>query len=160
MRDKLKSLLLPEVSLGAKLLAVSLYIGKMFEAHDKRIETLESGGVAAAEPVAGPKGDVGPKGDTGPKGDVGPAGMPGAKGDVGPAGKPGKQGVSVVDSEISPVDGHLVFKLSNGEIIDAGELNGEGMRAFYSTQVSRDQIIVSDTAPTNPSINDLWFDTN
>ena len=74
-------------------------------------------------------------------------------------GADGKDGVSVVDSEIA-LDGHLVLKLSNGKIIDAGELVdvvSENVRTTF-TQYARDQIIVSRTAPPNPSVGDLWYD--
>lgn len=74
-------------------------------------------------------------------------------------GTDGKDGVSVVDSEIA-LDGHLVLKLSNGKIIDAGELVdvvSENIRTTF-TQYARDQIIVSRTAPPNPSVGDLWYD--
>ena len=89
----------------------------------------------------------------------------GLKGDTGPAGKDGKQGkagpkgVSVVDAEID-LDDHLVLKLSDGKILDAGELpNREpDIQAVISKQLSNNQITVSSVAPANPSVNDLWLD--
>lgn len=72
----------------------------------------------------------------------------------------GKDGVSVVDAEIA-VDDHLVLKLSDGKIIDAGELpsiDAGKIQQIVSTQTARDQITVSATAPQNPQVNDLWLD--
>lgn len=71
--------------------------------------------------------------------------------------KDGKHGVSVVDAEIA-ADDHLVLKLSDGEIIDAGELPKADGEKFYSQQLMNWQITVSATAPADPSINDLWYD--
>lgn len=68
----------------------------------------------------GPKGD---KGERGPKGEKGPSGVKGPKGDKGAEGKQGQDGASVVNAEIA-ADGHLVFELSNGDEIDAGDLVG------------------------------------
>lgn len=84
------------------------------------------------EKLAGPQGETGPvgpqgpsgeKGEQGPKGDQGPQGERGLQGDTGPAGADGSDGVSVVDAQID-IDGHLVLTLSNGDEIDAGELEG------------------------------------
>jgi hypothetical protein len=70
----------------------------------------------------GPQGESGPKGDQGPKGDVGATGAKGAKGDTGENGEDGKDGVSVVDVEVD-FDNHLRVTLSDGAVIDAGEIN-------------------------------------
>jgi hypothetical protein len=75
-------------------------------------------------------------------------------------GKSGVQGVSVVDAEIA-VDDHLVLKLSDGKIIDAGELpsvDSSRVQQIISTSLQNQQIYVSATAPSNPSLNDLWLD--
>ena len=74
--------------------------------------------------------------------------------------KDGKHGVSVIDAEIA-ADDHLVLKLSDGEIIDAGELPGvdsSKIQHIISTQLPNNQVYVSATAPSNPSVNDLWYD--
>ena len=72
-------------------------------------------GLQGPQGFAGKDGKQGLKGDHGPKGD---------KGDKGEQGKTGEQGVSVVDAEID-IDGSLVLSLSNGIILDAGEVKGE-----------------------------------
>ena len=71
----------------------------------------------------------------------------------------GKDGVSVVDAEIA-VDDHLVLKLSDGKIIDAGELPKADGTQSSSVHVAGNayQITVSATEPSNPSLNDLWLD--
>jgi len=75
-------------------------------------------------------------------------------------GKAGKSGVSVVDAEVA-ADGNLVLKLSDGKIIDAGELpkvGGANGQVFVSGNAW--QITVSSTAPPNPQLNQLWYDTS
>lgn len=161
MIDKLRLLLQPEVDTGLKLAAVATFFAKAFESTYSRLTDLE-----ARQLEKGDKGDPGPKGqkgDKGVKGDRGERGEPGlqgVRGEPGPKGKDGrdgKNGVSVVDAEID-VDGHLVFTLSDGRIIDAGELPaGEGAgQVFVSGNAW--QITVSATAPTTPALNDLWLD--
>ena len=163
MRDALKQLLQPDVAISAKLVAISMFIGKMFEKHDDRLVDLEKRqlqkgdkGEKGDRGDAGPKGVKGDRGDTGPQGLVGPVG---AAGKDGKDGKKGKEGVSVVDSEIA-ADNHLIFKLSDGRIIDAGELEMPAgkLNAVISTQVAKDQITVSAVAPQSPQVNDLWLD--
>lgn len=163
MIEKLKQLLTPDVDLSVKLATVAALLGRKAVEHDGRITSLE-----ARQLQKGDKGDRGEKGDKGGPGRdgqdgvAGPQGLTGPKGDkgdTGAEGKIGKDGVSVVDSEIA-LDGHLVLKLSNGKIIDAGELVdvvSENVRTTF-TQYARDQIIVSRTAPPNPSVGDLWYD--
>ena len=74
-------------------------------------------------------------------------------------GKTGPQGVSVVDAEVA-LDGNLVIKLSNGSIIDAGEIVQQVASHSYlmEKQVANYQITVSATAPQSPQVNDLWYD--
>ena len=87
-------------------------------------------------------------------------GAKGDKGDPGAVGKAGKEGVSVVDAEVA-ADGNLVLKLSDGKIIDAGELpkvGGANGQVFVSGNAW--QITVSSTAPPNPQLNQLWYDTS
>ena len=161
MLDRVKKLLEPEVSLNAKLIGVSIYFGKMFESITDRLVSLEARQLEKGE--RGEKGDKGSPGEPGPKGDVGPQGLQGL---VGPEGKPGKDGkdgktgkagASVVEADIA-ADNHLVFKLSNGSLIDAGELPIKNTDAVYNTQVAQDQITVSATAPSSPYLNQLWLD--
>lgn len=98
----------------------------------------------------GPRGEKGDTGDAGLPGDKGERGadgidgkdgingtngldgLDGKPGKAGADGKDGKDGVSVVDAEIA-VDGSLIFKLSDGKIIDVGELSdGSRNNVFVS----------------------------
>lgn len=159
--DKVKALLRPDVDPSVKLTGVGVFIGKTFDWLETRISDLEKRQLEKGE--KGDKGDsiVGP---VGPKGDsiVGPVGPIGPKGDsivgpAGPAGADGKAGVSVVDAEVA-ADDHLVLKLSNGKIIDAGELpTGRTDTSGVFVSGNAWQITVSSTAPPNPQVNDLWL---
>ena len=161
MIEKVKKLLEPEVSVSAKLIGISLFFGRLFETQDQRLIDLEARQLQKGE--KGEKGLPGEAGPQGPKGDVGPQGLQGLVGPAGPAGKGGKDGkagkagVSVVDSEIA-ADNHLVFKLSDGRIIDAGPLPETGGNGQVFVSGNAWQITVSATAPDNPQENDLWYD--
>ena len=127
-----------------------------------------------AMPV-GPKGEDGLRGEKGDKGDKGDRGLDGKpgkdgkdgrdgatgpkgdKGDAGPMGEQGIQGVSVVNAEID-FDGHLRLELSNGEFLDAGELAVDKATGSVFVAGNAWQITVSATAPTNPQLNQLWYD--
>jgi hypothetical protein len=160
--DKLKTLITPSVDPDVKLRGVGVFLGKTLDNFDNRVIELEK-----RQLLKGDKGDkgesvAGPVGPTGPKGTDGKDGAPGAKGakgDTGPVGKTGPQGVSVVDAEVA-LDGNLVIKLSNGNIIDAGEIVQQITKSSqtYLKQLSNYQIVVSSTAPQSPQVNDLWYD--
>lgn len=164
MRDKLLPLLKREASPDVKLSVISLFIGKMMEVYDKRINFLEDRQLQKGE--KGDKGDPGKDGKDGRDGHDGKAGKDGKDGTDGKdglngkVGKRGQDGISVVGAEVAP-DDHLVLNLSNGNIIDAGKL------PKAKTVVGKDrvhiagnsyQIAVSATAPSNPQVNDLWLD--
>jgi len=76
-------------------------------------------------------------------------------------GADGADGTSVVDAEVA-MDGHLVLKLSTGKIIDAGEIVTEIAKNTHvlARSLQNQQITVSLTAPSNPQVNDLWYDLN
>lgn len=74
-------------------------------------------------------------------------------------GKKGKDGVSVVESEIA-LDGHLVFKLSDGRIIDAGPLPETEKQGAVHVAGNAWQIYTADTPPAHPYVNQLWLATN
>ena len=85
--------------------------------------------IAQIELMPGPKGEKGDQGLQGEQGlqgvqgEQGPAGKDGEQGPVGPAGadgKDGEQGISIVNVAIE--ENHLKVELSNGQILDAGEL--------------------------------------
>jgi hypothetical protein len=164
MKEKILHLLKNEATIDVKLSVISLALAKELDKHGEAIAVIESGQLIG-------KGEKGDKGDTGPagkdavgkrgeKGDKGEKGDPGKDGKdgVGKPGSPGKPGVSVVDAEIA-VDDHLVLKLSNGGIIDAGELP-KAEKSANNVFVSGNswQITVSATAPDNPQLNQLWLD--
>ena len=72
--------------------------------------------------------------------------------------KDGRDGVSVVSSTLA-ADGHLMFTLSDGKEIDAGELPDLTAHAaqIYRSQLTAPQIVVSATAPPSPNLKDLWL---
>ena len=163
MLDKIVSLLEPDVSTEAKLNAVSITIGKAVDRFESRLDTIE---IKTLIPIErGERGRDGKDGRNGKDGlpgrdGVDGVGIPGKDGADGKTGKAGKHGVSVIDAEIA-ADDHLVLKLSDGEIIDAGELPGvdsSKIQHIISSQLPNNQVYVSATAPSNPSTNDLWYD--
>ncbi len=166
MFQKLVDLLKPDVSTEAKLTAVTVTVGKALERLIARVDTHEIKTlIPLKDGVDGRDGKIGPRGLQGEKGDKSDPGRDGKDGRDGrdgkdAVGKNGKNGVSVVDAEIA-ADDHLVLKLSDGKIVDAGELpsmNSGKIQQILSTQVARDQITVSAVAPTTPQVNDLWLD--
>jgi len=156
MIENIKKLLAPNVALSTKLMGISVFVGRALESHDERIIRLERGEFQKV--TAGEQGIQGKDGKPGKDGADGKNGTDGKNGADGKPGKDGKDGVSVVNSEIA-ADGHLVFTLSNGDIIDAGDLDVIGSQnMMVSTQVAQDQITVSATAPASPQLNQLWLD--
>ena len=163
MLDKIVSLLEPDVGTEAKLNAVSITIGKAVDRFESRLDTIE---IKTLIPIErGERGRDGKDGRNGKDGlpgrdGVDGVGIPGKDGADGKTGKAGKHGVSVIDAEIA-VDDHLVLKLSDGEIIDAGELpsvDSNKIQHIISSQLPNNQVYVSAIAPSNPSVNDLWYD--
>ena len=81
------------------------------------------------ESLKGEQGPQGEKGEMGPVGPMGPQGEKGEQGEVGPQGPQGIQGEDGIGVESMLIDeGHLYVTLTNGQLIDAGEIpvNGEG----------------------------------
>ena len=162
MLDRIKKLLDPSVTVESRLMGVTLFIGRLLSKFDNRLIDLESKQLQQGE--HGEKGERGHDGLRGIDGAKGDKGQDGKNGKDGPSGKSGSQGkdgekgVSIVDAEVA-MDGHLVLKLSNKDIIDAGEIVQQVAKSQHilSTQVAKDQITVSDTAPRDPQLNDLWL---
>lgn len=124
---------------------------------------------------------VGPQGERGERGEKGDQGIPGSDGtdgrdgidgrdgrdgkDAKPAkdgkqgeqGAPGKDGVSITDVDVD-FDRHLRVTLSTGKIIDAGEIATGLSRPDVFVSGNAWQITVSNTAPSNPQLNQLWLD--
>ena len=148
------------VSVKAQVEAVKMVVAKEIAPLVSRLDTIE---IKTLIPVErGERGRDGKDGRNGKDGLNGRDGIDGIgiQGKDGATGKAGKHGVSVIDAEIA-ADDHLVLKLSDGEIIDAGELPGvdsSKIQHIISSQLPNNQVYVSATAPSNPSINDLWYD--
>lgn len=142
MFQRLVDLLKPDVSTEAKLTGITVTVGKEFERLQSQVNTIE---IKTLIPLKdGEDGKDGKDGRDGKDGKIGPKGLDGKQGPKGDPGKDGKDGadgkngVSVVDSEIA-ADDHLVLKLSNGKIIDVGELPGMStgrIQQIINTQVS------------------------
>lgn len=144
-----------------KLLQLATAVGKLRDQVKEltaQADTLQK--LEGPPGLTGEKGDKGDKGDPGPAGRDGIDGRDGKDGVDGKDGEDGKDGVSVVDAEVA-ADGSLVFKLSNGNEIDAGALpsvgGGEGSSLLVQ-QYSGPRIFVQADAPTNAAIGDIWFD--
>lgn len=107
----------------------------------------------------------GPKGDRGEQGKQGLPGRPGARGRDGIDGKDGLDGVDGVGIASVEVtfDNSLVVRLTDGNEIDAGQINVEktnnGQSSVLVQQYSGPKIFVQDTPPEGAQPGDLWFDT-
>ena len=111
--------LIRDIELGAGGLGKSAYeIAKEHGFKGTEEEWLES-----LKGEIGPEGPMGPQGEKGEQGEVGPQGP---AGEQGPQGIQGEDGIGVESMLID--EGHLYVTLTNGQLIDAGEIpvNGEG----------------------------------
>ena len=86
-------------------------------------------GPAGRDGIAGEQGAMGPQGPAGPQGEQGIQGEQGLQGEPGKDGKDGEQGVGVQSINIE--DNHLMVTLTDGQVLDAGEMpagsgGGEG----------------------------------
>jgi len=156
--ETLKKLITPSVDPSVKLTGVGLFLGKLLDKFEDRVTSLESRQLQKGD--KGDRGEAGRDGKDGRDGRDGKDGAAGPKGDrgePGAVGKVGKQGVSVIDAEVA-IDGNLVLKLSDGKIIDAGEIVQKA-NVVNTVSVSGNayQITVSSTAPANPQLNQLWL---
>jgi hypothetical protein len=90
--------------------------------------------ITKQEGPQGPAGKDGPKGRDGKDGRDGVNGKDGRDGVDGVNGKDGKDGVSIVEVNVD-IDNSLIVKLSDGNIIDAGqiEVSSAQKSAIYST---------------------------
>lgn len=73
---------------------------------------------------AGPQGEPGPAGPQGVAGPQGEPGEAGAVGEPGPIGPQGADGVSVTNAHIGNPTGELYITLSDGTVINAGDVVG------------------------------------
>lgn len=162
MIERIIELLKPDVSTEAKLTALVLLLGKKINSQQDEIVSLQQRQLQKGD--KGEKGDEGPRGIKGERGDDGrngvdgKNGLDGKDGKNGKNGKDGKDGIYVVDSDID-IDGHLVFRMSDGSEIDAGVLpEVDGKMGSISVSGGSSPIIISSVAPQSPLLNDLWLD--
>lgn len=162
MIKQLAEQLKAKVPSDLKFTSTILLLGKLFQKLDSRVIDLEARqlqkgdkGDAGAQGIAGRDGKNGIDGKNGRDGVDGRDGRDGKDGKLGAK---GKDGVSIVDVDIA-IDDHLVVKLSDGSIIDAGEMP-KSSKTMMSIGASGNawQIAVQATAPANPQLNDLWLD--
>lgn len=146
MLQRIIELLKPDVSPDAKITGIGIFVGKQLDKHKTRLDTLE---IKTLIPLKdgrdGTDGKIGPRGLDGRSGKDGADGKDGRDGKDGAPGKDGKKGakgISVVDAEIA-ADDHLVLKLSDGNLVDAGELpsvdNGK-IQHLISTQLQNNPL--------------------
>jgi hypothetical protein len=122
-------------SVDTKLLVVVDELNKVKQNLTK-VEEIAS----TVQQQVGPKGDKGDKGDPGPTGKDGADGRDGKDGVDGKDGLDGKDGVSVVDASVD-FDNSLVLKLSDGNIIDAGNIIPESVKQEFNSFMTRGEII-------------------
>lgn len=122
---KFVDITLADASLEARLESLGIVLDKEFEVIDRRVETITK--------LQGPKGDKGDQGEQGLPGKDGKDGRNGIDGRNGVDGKDGrdgsdgKQGVGVANAYID-FDNSLVIELTDGNEINAGELNLEQLK--------------------------------
>jgi len=107
-------------------------------------------------------GEKGAPGKDGKDGVDGKDGRDGKDGKDGKDGENGEQGVSVVDAKID-LDNSLVITLSDGTEIDAGQLEVGKSDSYIMSQQTFPQlprVWVQTTAPVNPQVGDIWYDTS
>lgn len=141
-----------------KLLILADNVGKLKKQVRELSDRAET--IKKLEGPQGPEGRPGKDGTQGLQGPQGPQGVPGRDGKDGKDGKDGQDGISVVDAEVA-ADGSLVFKLSDGNEIDAGPLlteKSQGVSTAVIQQYAGPRIFVQATAPVGASVGDIWFD--
>lgn len=156
--DQLKAKVPSELKLNSTI----LLLGRVYQKLEDRVISLEKRqlqkGDTGEKGKDGRDGRDGKNGIDGRNGLDGKDGRDGKNGIAGKVGEAGKDGVSVIDVDIA-IDDHLVVKLSDGSIIDAGEIpkSSKTMMSIGSSGNAW-QIAVQTTAPSNPQLNDLWLD--
>jgi hypothetical protein len=116
---KLTDVILSDVSTEAKVTAIAVLLDKELPKLTEKVLIVQK-----LEGPRGKDGKQGLKGDTGKSGIDGKDGANGIDGRNGIDGKDGQDGVSVVNAKVD-FDDSLVFTLSNGKIINVGEIKGE-----------------------------------
>lgn len=111
-----------DASIEAKVEAIGIVL-------DKKVQELEKTAYQTSQ-IPGPKGEKGDKGDRGPAGKDGidgKAAKDGKNGKDGKDGKDGEDGVGVSNAYID-FDNTLVLELTDGNQINAGDLNLEELK--------------------------------
>lgn len=116
---KLTEIIVSDVSTDAKVAAIALVLDKELPKLSEHVTLVEK-----LEGPQGPQGLKGDKGDKGDKGEPGKDGKDGSNGIDGRDGIDGDDGVSVVGAKID-FDDSLLFTLSDGKILNVGEVKGE-----------------------------------
>lgn len=114
-----KKILLSGASVEAKLTAIAVLLGKEMPKLRARVD--------AVQKLQGPQGQQGADGKdgkAGPSGKDGKDGVSGKDGAQGPKGEDGDDGASVAEAKID-FDGSLILTLSDGTVINVGEVVGE-----------------------------------
>lgn len=111
---------------------VNVKLLQVFDTLEKRIQAVqeEVTHTATLLPEKGERGLDGKDGAAGPKGKDGRDGKDGKAGKDGRDGVNGEDGVSVVDADVD-FDNKLRLTLSDGTIIDAGDINVEKSGQIY-----------------------------
>lgn len=118
-------------------------------------------GIQGEQGLPGATGDTGPAGPTGPQGTIGPQGPEGPQGIQGPQGPQGPTGPTVISSHFRTIDGHLIFTLSNGTEIDAGEIvvppNDFTVSEYLAEQTSAGAVL---TFTFSAPMQQVWVEMN
>jgi hypothetical protein len=110
-------------------------------------------GPQGPEGIQGPIGPQGEQGIQGPQGPIGPQGPEGLKGETGDQ---GEQGISVESVAIE--NNHLMVTLSNGEVLDAGEMPaGSGGGGVDSEEVEKLQAEIDSLQQIKQDFLDMTF---
>lgn len=99
-------------------------------------------------------GPVGPIGPPGPAGAAGPQGIPGVDGTDGAAGVPGSQGDPGIQGPPGP-PGPQEVSSDAGNLLEVGS---DSKVSLTAAMLPGPRISVALTAPTSPSVGDVWID--
>ena len=105
--------------------------------------------------LIGPQGPEGIQGPIGPQGEQGIQGPQGPIGPQGPEGLKGEKGISV--DSVAIEDNHLMVTLSNGEVLDAGEMPAGSGGGVDSEEVEKLQAEVNSLQQIKQDFLDMTF---
>jgi len=110
-------------------------------------------GIQGSQGVQGQTGPTGATGATGPMGSTGPTGAQGDLGPQGADGLPGADGATGPTGPMGPTGAQGAASTVTGPTGPAGATGPTGPTGPQGSYT------VSDTAPSSPSVGDVWFDT-